>query len=232
VSTEARFNVHGKAADLWRADSGRAEAASYRSEGCDGGAAGTGGERIGVRRVPPARRGAGAGVQAPAWSQAAYLERGWNIRFDGLGAPGPIDDGAGLAHRQQRSARQVLLGHQHLPQRFTLPAGARPGMPLKLDLGPGRRCRGGDRQRQAGRHRLEAALRGRHRRAGRGRRQHGGSRVANLWVNRLVGDAQPGVKKVSFTAAPTYKADAPLRPSGLIGPVTLWVRKDAPEGAR
>ena len=46
-------------------------------------------------------------------------------------------------------------------------------------------------------------------------------RVANLWVNRLIGDAQPGAKKITFTAMPTYRADAPLRPSGLIGPVTL-----------
>jgi len=46
-------------------------------------------------------------------------------------------------------------------------------------------------------------------------------RVANLWVNRLIGDAQPGAQKVTFTAAPTYTADAPLRTSGLIGPVTL-----------
>jgi hypothetical protein len=33
VATEARFNVRGKAADLWHADTGRAEPASYRSEG-------------------------------------------------------------------------------------------------------------------------------------------------------------------------------------------------------
>ena len=48
-------------------------------------------------------------------------------------------------------------------------------------------------------------------------------RVANLWVNRLVGDAQPGAAKHSWTALPTYRADAPLRSSGLIGPVTLGV---------
>jgi hypothetical protein len=46
-------------------------------------------------------------------------------------------------------------------------------------------------------------------------------RVANLWVNRLIGDAQPGAQKVSFTPLPSYKADAPLRPSGLLGPVRL-----------
>jgi hypothetical protein len=45
--------------------------------------------------------------------------------------------------------------------------------------------------------------------------------VANLWVNRLIGDQQPGAAKVTWTALPTYRVDAPLRPSGLIGPVTL-----------
>jgi hypothetical protein len=49
--------------------------------------------------------------------------------------------------------------------------------------------------------------------------------VANVWVNRLIGDAQPGAQKVAFVAAPTYKPDAPLRPSGLIGPVTLQVER-------
>ena len=46
-------------------------------------------------------------------------------------------------------------------------------------------------------------------------------KVANLWVNRLIGDAQPGAQKVAYTAIPTYQASAPLRPSGLIGPVRL-----------
>jgi hypothetical protein len=46
-------------------------------------------------------------------------------------------------------------------------------------------------------------------------------RVANTWVNRLIGDAQPGAAKVTWTSLPTYRADAPLRPAGLIGPVVL-----------
>ena len=36
-----------------------------------------------------------------------------------------------------------------------------------------------------------------------------------------VGDAQPGAKKITFTTLQTYLPTAPLRPSGLIGPVTL-----------
>ena len=50
-------------------------------------------------------------------------------------------------------------------------------------------------------------------------------RVTNLWVNRLIGDAQPGAKPITFTALKAYRADAPLRPSGLLGPVTLESEK-------
>jgi hypothetical protein len=46
-------------------------------------------------------------------------------------------------------------------------------------------------------------------------------RVTNRWVNRLIGDAQPGATRVGFTTVPTYAADAPLRPSGLLAPVSL-----------
>ena len=46
-------------------------------------------------------------------------------------------------------------------------------------------------------------------------------RVVNLWVNRLIGDAQPGAQGHSFSPVPFYNADSPLLPSGLIGPVRL-----------
>jgi len=49
-------------------------------------------------------------------------------------------------------------------------------------------------------------------------------RVANVWANRLIGDAQPGAEKVARVAAPTYVPNAPLRPSGLIGPVQVIVQ--------
>ena len=46
--------------------------------------------------------------------------------------------------------------------------------------------------------------------------------VTNLWPNRLIGDARPGVTKTyTSTNIRKYKADSPLLPSGLIGPVTL-----------
>ncbi len=46
-------------------------------------------------------------------------------------------------------------------------------------------------------------------------------KVTNLWVNRLIGDAQPGAAKVGWTVTPYYSPKGPLRPSGLLGPVTL-----------
>jgi hypothetical protein len=46
--------------------------------------------------------------------------------------------------------------------------------------------------------------------------------VTNLWVNRLIGDAQPGARrKYTFTTIPTYLPDAPLRESGLLGPAQI-----------
>lgn len=47
-------------------------------------------------------------------------------------------------------------------------------------------------------------------------------RVANLWVNRLIGDAQLGKEdRIAKTTIPTYLPDAPLRPAGLIGPIKI-----------
>lgn len=47
-------------------------------------------------------------------------------------------------------------------------------------------------------------------------------KVTNLWVNRLIGDAQPGVKdKITYTAMPFYEAGSKLLPSGLLGPVQI-----------
>ncbi|MGH9585938.1 MAG: glycosylhydrolase-like jelly roll fold domain-containing protein [Acidobacteriaceae bacterium] len=45
-------------------------------------------------------------------------------------------------------------------------------------------------------------------------------KVTNAWVNRLIGDQQPNAtKKYTFTDVKPYRADSPLLPSGLLGPV-------------
>lgn len=46
--------------------------------------------------------------------------------------------------------------------------------------------------------------------------------VTNLWPNRLIGDAQPSAAHTyTSTNIRKYKANSPLLPSGLIGPVTI-----------
>ncbi|MCJ7813593.1 glycoside hydrolase, partial [bacterium] len=47
-------------------------------------------------------------------------------------------------------------------------------------------------------------------------------KVTNLWVNRLIGDQQPGIpKKYTYTTQAFYQANSPLLPSGLLGPVQI-----------
>jgi hypothetical protein len=227
VRTDVRFNVRGKAAEFWHADTGRTEPASYRTD-------------KGATTVPLTlgandavfvvfRRPASAPavtVTPPAWSQVATLDGGWTVRFDGLAAPGPVARAAlGSLTASTDPLVKYFSGTSIYETTFTLPPGVTPGAALKLDLGqvgdvaevfvngkpagiawkPPYEVDVGSLV-AAGTNKVEV-------------------RVANLWVNRLIGDAQPGAAKVTFTAAPTYKPDAPLRPAGLIGPVTLRVRQ-------
>jgi len=51
-------------------------------------------------------------------------------------------------------------------------------------------------------------------------------RVINAWVNRMIGDRQPGGAKITFTRPEFYKTDSPLLPSGLLGPVQVVQLRD------
>jgi hypothetical protein len=46
-------------------------------------------------------------------------------------------------------------------------------------------------------------------------------KVANTWPNRLIGDEQPGADRVAWTDSRAYRAEDPLRPAGLLGPVRV-----------
>ncbi len=221
---EAHFRVTGKVPELWHAETGKSEPVSYRI--ADG------------ETVVPLVLGAdesvhvvfrktaiasSATVTQPKPTKLAELSGPWTVAFEpGRAAPAvatlPI---LGGLETQAEPGIKYFSGLATYRKTFALPKAARRGRPLWLDLGsvhelaevrvngtvvgtawhaPFRLDIGG--AVKPGANTLEV-------------------RVANLWINRLIGDAQKGAQKVTWTALPTYRADAPLRPSGLIGPVTL-----------
>ena len=46
-------------------------------------------------------------------------------------------------------------------------------------------------------------------------------KVTNAWVNRLIGDQQPGATTYTSADVKPYRANSPLLPSGLLGPVKV-----------
>jgi hypothetical protein len=229
-TVEARFRVIGKEPELWRADSGKREPLSYRTEsehtivplelGPE--------ESLFVVFRKPAAASSRA-VPRPGWKPAGTLDRPWTVAFQpGRGAPDStltLPRPQSLAESQDPGVK-YFSGVSTWTSTFDAPGEWKAGMPLRLDLG-----RVGD----VAEVRVNGTLAGTVWKApwtiDIGDVAKSGSntievRVANLWVNRLVGDKQPGATPLAFVTIPTYKPDAPLRPSGLIGPVTLSVRAE------
>jgi hypothetical protein len=58
-------------------------------------------------------------------------------------------------------------------------------------------------------------------------------KVTNLWPNRLIGDQKlPEDKRITWASVSFYKAEDPLLPSGLLGPVTVRVAQDVKIGGK
>lgn len=223
-TVEARFRVTGKQPELWHADTGLTEAVSYRIEN---------GQTIVPLTLDPEssvfvvfRKPAAAdalAIRKLAPATLSTLGGPWKVALQpGRGAP-PSLTLPKLASLTEQADPGVkyFSGIATYSSTFTLPKGAKAGQPLWINLGEVGEI-------------AAVSVNGRH----AGYAWHKPYRVdvsafvkkganaievkvANLWVNRLIGDAQAGATKVTWTAIPTYSADAPLRPSGLIGPVTL-----------
>ncbi|TCM19723.1 alpha-L-rhamnosidase-like protein [Novosphingobium sp. PhB165] len=221
---DAHFRVTGKAPELWHAETGTSEPVSYRIEN---------GETVVplslvaddavfvVFRKPATAQS--LTVPAKTVQKLSSLDDGWTVRFQAdRGAPTSVAM-AKLSPLNESSDPGVkyFSGEATYSRSFALPKGAKPGQPLWLDLG-----QVGDlAEVRVNGQPVGAAWHAPYR-IDIGKAVKSGSntievKVANLWVNRLIGDAQPGAQKITWTALPTYKADAPLRPSGLIGPVVL-----------
>ena len=221
---EARFRVTGKVPQIWRADTGQADPVSYRIEGAD--------TVVPLDLLPqdaffvvfrdPAQAPA-ATVAARTWSQVGAVDGPWTVDFQpGRGAPAQakVDKLQSLTESADPGVK-YFSGIATYRQTFTAPRGLKAGAPVMLDLG-----HVGDialvlvNGQEVG-YAWKAPWRVEVTRAIHPGKNTLEVRVADKWVNRLVGDAQPGAKKITYTPLPTYRADAPLQPSGLLGPVTL-----------
>lgn len=221
---DIRFRVTGKAPEIWRADTGEIKPASYRMEGdvtvlpLDMSAEDSffvvfrKDTNASERTVAPDTIRAIADVDGP-----------WNVTFQaGRGAPASTTFAtlASLSENTHPGIR-YFSGVATYRTTFDAPASPAPGNALLIDLGAigdVAEVRVNGKLAGAVWHPPYSVDIGQLIRPGRNELD---IRVANLWVNRLIGDAQPGAAPITFTSTPTYKADAPLRPSGLIGPVRL-----------
>ena len=221
---EARFRVTGKSPRLWHPETGESERVSYRIEGDE--------------TVVPLSLVAGDAVfvvfhedaiapslNIPVASSKllATLDDGWTVRFQNdRGAPASVTmDTLQPLEKNSDPGIRYFSGEVTYSRSFVLPQGAKRDRPLVLDLG-----KVGDLAQVTVNGQDMGTLWHPPFRVDVARALKTGVntikvKVANLWVNRLIGDQQPGAKPITWTAMPTYLADAPLRPSGLIGPVTL-----------
>lgn len=220
----AHFRVSGKRPELWDPVTGTAKALSYRID-------------KGVTTVPlkmkaedaffvvfrePAQKTAMT-VAETSLDTIAELSGPWQVAFQAdRGAPASIElDSLKSLSEHNAPGVKYFSGTASYRRSFALPDTVQPGQSVLLDLG----AIGDVAEVWINGHKAGIAWLppyqvdiGKHLRPGENQLE---IRVANLWVNRLIGDAQPGAGKVTWTVLPTYTPQAPLRPAGLIGPVSL-----------
>lgn len=221
---EARFRVTGKAPELWHAETGTSEAVSYRFEN---------GETIVPLTLAPDesvhvvfRKPAAApslAIKKLVPVEVGRIAGPWQVAFQpGRGAPAaakfaalaPLDTNADPAIK-------YFSGIASYTASFAAPKGWKRGQPLWLDLGEvGELAEVTVNGKPAG-SAWHAPFRVEIGSAAKPGRNQVQVRVANLWLNRLVGDKQPGATPVARTPANPYQASTLLRRSGLIGPVTV-----------
>jgi alpha-L-rhamnosidase/F5/8 type C domain len=223
---EVSFRVEGKAPELWHADTGSREPASYR--------------RVDGRTLVPLnldahetvfvvfRHSASAAqrkVPAPVETPLLTLADSWQLKFQPQRGAPTASMPATLTSWSDSSDEGIKYFSGTAAYTTTLQAPATwfaAGARIWLDLGKvmnlaevvlnGKNL--GVAWKAPFRVDMTSALK-------RGTNQLE-VKVTNLWVNRLIGDLQAGVKqKYTFTTQAFYRPDAPLLPSGLLGPVRV-----------
>ncbi|GAB3506938.1 glycosyl hydrolase family 2 protein [Emticicia fontis] len=222
TDAEISFRVNGKVPELWNPQTGKTEMVSYKI--------------VGGRTIIPLKfeswdayfivfRGKGA---APSHTKAAVSEKmlasisgNWNVNFNGK-----IVNFAKLNSWTENTDNDVkyFSGTATYENTFSLPSVDKLGKYI-LDLGEVKNIAEvvvngknlGTLWKKPFRMDISEAV--------KSDQNSIQVKVTNLWVNRLVGDAQPDAKKTTFTTMPFYRKDSQLLPSGLLTSVNLYLRK-------
>lgn len=233
---DAIFRTSGKAPEIWRADTGGARDAGYQFD--------NGRTTVPLKLAPydavfvvfrkPATAPA-ATVAEPVERKVATVSGPWSLSFEAnRGAPAKVEKTALGSWTDNASADiKYYSGVGTYSHAIKVdPNWLKDGQRLTLDLGRvgdvaevwlnGKRV-GGLWKAPYQIDVTEAAKPGDNQLV---------VKVGNVWLNRFIGDRQPGATKQAFTNAAEgggfamlgkgISKDSPLSPSGLIGPVTLW----------
>jgi hypothetical protein len=226
ASRKVSFRVEGKEPEIWNPVTGEISPVSYSFD--------NGRTDVTLHMDPEDavfvvfRKKAGVDervVPVPEVSELAVLAGDWKIRFQpGRGAPEKAVFTALAPWNEQEDAGiRYFSGTASYEKELDVPAEWLDGdRELWLDLGVVKNLAEvevngkpmGMAWKKPFRLRVDPALK-----EGKNRLS---IKVTNLWVNRLIGDAQPGAaERVTYTVMPFYRADSPLLPSGLLGPVRI-----------
>jgi hypothetical protein len=227
---EATFRIQGKIPEIWHAETGTTEAASYTIA--------NGVTKVNLHLLPNdavfvifKNKALATSVTLPEKEEKIVqtVEGSWAVNFqEGRGAPAAATFNT-LASYTENADAGIKYFSGAATYTKTITAGAdwfTRGTALWLDLGNVKNLAEvtvngkllGIVWKQPFRVNVTAAL------------KPGENtivvKVTNLWVNRLIGDQQPGVtKKITYTTMPFYQATSKLLPSGLMGPVTILAIK-------
>jgi hypothetical protein len=218
------FRIAGRAAEIWRADTGAIAPAGYRTENgrttLSLDLAAHDAVFVVFRKPGPPER------QAPATTNRtiATLDGAWSLTFP----QGPSIPAATLTSWTQSADPSVryFSGTATYATKFPAPKGWKQGQRVLLNLGELKNLASVTLNGRA----LGVAWKAPYEFDVTDALKPGANmlevQVTNLWPNRLIGDHQPGAgAPKAWTSFNPFPPNAPLSPSGLIGPVILIDRR-------
>jgi hypothetical protein len=229
ADVDARFRVTGKVAELWHGETGLSEPASYRIAD-------------GVTTVPlhlepwgtvfvvfrhPAKQTERI-IPQPVETELATIDGAWRVSFTpDMGAPDSValDKLISWSDSVDAGVKYYSGTGTYTKTVQVSPEWIRKGKQIWLDLGSVKNLAEVKVNGIAVGETWHAPFRIDVTRALKPGANEVEIKVQNAWVNRMIGDQQPGATKYTLADVKPYKVDSPLLPSGLLGPVRFVSRE-------